>query len=124
MGNTLDVGLAADPGVQILSQLRENVALQRVLADAGDVDAFTQTDADFHTLLVRGSRNQAAQQFYSQLRDRQYRMQAYYLHIGPAMIRAALADHEAMLASVERGDADELCRLITSHLQRHRGGMA
>lgn len=107
------------PPSAVLALMRDNVKLQRRLAAAGDIDAFVEADAEFHAALVRASRNQAALQFHHILRDRQLRLQAHHLHIGPQSMPSALGDHEIMLAAAERGDAEEFCRLVADHVRRH-----
>lgn len=112
---------AGAPSAEVLTAMRDNVGRQRDLAAAGDVDGFADADGDFHAALIRASRNQTALQFHELLWDRQRRLRFQLLGISPANIVAALADHELMLAAAEQGDADEFCRLISSHVRRHRG---
>lgn len=111
------------PAARVLKLMRDNVNRQRRLAAAGDIDAFVEADADFHAALVRASRNQVALQFHDLLRDRQYRLQAHHLHIGPQTMPAALGDHETMLAAAENGDAEAFCRLVATHVRRHRSDL-
>ena len=113
----LSAGLRAD----VLAGLRDNVERQRRLATAGDVDGFVEADNEFHATLVRASGNRIALHFHDLLRDRQHRLRRQILHVGPANIADALADHELMLAAAERGDSDGFCRLISQHVARHRG---
>jgi DNA-binding GntR family transcriptional regulator len=109
------------PRAAVLDPLRANVDAQRAAAAAGDVDAFVLADGEFHALLVAASRNQTAVQLYDLLRDKQHRLRAQLLHVGAEQVASSLADHEAMLAAVEGGDADALCGLVHDHVRRHRG---
>ncbi len=109
------------PPAATLDAMRDNLRVQRDAAAAGDVEAFVEADGRFHAILVHASRNQTAQQFHGLLRDRQQRLRRQLLHVGPEEVASSLADHEAMLAAAERGDADEFCRLVGTHVRRHRG---
>lgn len=106
---------------KVLEEMTSNVTRQRELAEAGDEEEFVQLDSEFHAILIRASRNATALFFHDLLRDRQHRLRHQLLQIGPEEVAGALADHELMLAAAEQGDADELCRLISSHVRRHRG---
>jgi len=109
------------PAGAVIEELRAHVERQRAAAAQGDVDAFATADSAFHGVLVRASRNQTAVQFMGLLRDRQLRLMYQHLHVGPQEVAAALAEHEAMLAAVEQGDADAYCDLLHDHVRRHRG---
>lgn len=105
----------------VLADMAENVARQRELAQAGDEERFVVLDSEFHAILIRASRNATALFFHDLLRDRQHRLRHQLLQVGPEEVEGALAEHELMLSAAEQGDADELCRLIATHVQRHRG---
>ncbi|MFI2105384.1 GntR family transcriptional regulator [Isoptericola sp. NPDC019693] len=109
------------PGAAVLDELRAHLDAQRLAAAADDVEAFVVADSAFHGVLVRASRNQTAVQFMGLLRDRQLRLMFQHLRVGADEVGAALAEHEEMLAAVERGDADAYCDLLHDHVRRHRG---
>ncbi|MFE7407330.1 GntR family transcriptional regulator [Isoptericola sp. NPDC057559] len=109
------------PAEAVIEELRAHVERQRAASAQGDVDAFAEADSAFHGVLVRASRNQTAVQFMGLLRDRQLRLMYQHLHVGPEEVATALAEHEAMLAAVEQGDADAYCDLLHDHVRRHRG---
>ncbi|MFE6968344.1 GntR family transcriptional regulator [Isoptericola sp. NPDC057653] len=109
------------PAEAVIEELRAHVERQRAASTQGDVDAFAEADSAFHGVLVRASRNQTAVQFMGLLRDRQLRLMYQHLHVGPEEVATALAEHEAMLAAVEQGDADAYCDLLHDHVRRHRG---
>jgi DNA-binding GntR family transcriptional regulator len=105
----------------VLAEMTENVDRQRELASDGDEEGFVELDSAFHAILIRASRNATALFFHDLLRDRQHRLRHQLLQVGPEEIARALADHELMLSAAGKGDADELCRLISAHVRRHRG---
>lgn len=105
---------------KVLAEMEDNVAQQRLVAGE-DEDAYVDLDSTFHAILIRASRNATAMIFHDLLRDRQHRLRHQLLQVGPEEIAHSLADHELMLQAAKDGDADELCRLITSHVRRHRG---
>ncbi|GAB6936929.1 GntR family transcriptional regulator [Isoptericola variabilis] len=109
------------PAAAVVDELRTHLDTQRRAAAADDVQAFVVADSAFHGVLVRASRNQTAIQFMGLLRDRQLRLMFQHLHVGADEVAAALAEHEAMLAAVEQGDADAYCDLLHDHVRRHRG---
>ncbi|MCA0294663.1 MAG: GntR family transcriptional regulator [Actinobacteria bacterium] len=114
------LGAGALPSA-VLAEMAANVDRQRELAAAGDEERFVELDSAFHAILIRASRNATALFFHELLRDRQHRLRHQLLQVGPQEVAGALAEHELMLAAAQRGDADELCRLISGHVRRHRG---
>lgn len=108
-------------GAEVLAEMRANVKRQQEVAHSAEVDAFVELDSSFHAILIRASRNVTALHFHDLLRDRQHRLRWQLLQVGSEEIQGALTDHELMLAAAEAGDADEFCRLISSHVRRHRG---
>ncbi|MEU2202019.1 GntR family transcriptional regulator [Isoptericola sp. NPDC019482] len=109
------------PAVAVVDELRAHLDTQRSAAAADDLEAFVVADSAFHGVLVRASRNQTAIQFMGLLRDRQLRLMFQHLQVGADEVASALAEHEAMLAAVEQGDADAYCDLLHDHVRRHRG---
>ncbi|RMI09596.1 GntR family transcriptional regulator [Cellulomonas triticagri] len=114
--------LSAGPvSPEVLDEMHRNLAEQRETAGDGADGRFPDLDTEFHLILVRASRNATAVQFSELLRDRQHRLRRQLLQVGAEEITSALAEHELMAAAAGAGDADELCRLITAHIRRHRG---
>ena len=94
-------------------------ALQRQMTAAteqGDVDAFFQANAAFHTLVVDRSGNERLRDMYRQLMNtlRRYRMRSYSLRGG---LDRSLAEHTAILQAVERRDVEAAVRLLSAHIQ-------
>lgn len=114
-------GRAKPQAAQAVEKLRDNVRRQRLQVETADVDAYLALDSDFHAILIAASRNAIAQSFHAVLRDRQHRLRKVLLDVGPDEVRGSFADHELMLAAAERGDADEFCRLVSTHVRRYRG---
>lgn len=114
--------LSAGPlSPETIAELHQNLERQRETAADGAEGEFPELDTEFHAILIRASRNATAVQFTELLRDRQHRLRRQLLQVGPEEIASAMAEHQQMLAAAEAADADELCRLITAHIRRHRG---
>jgi DNA-binding GntR family transcriptional regulator len=83
---------------------------------ADHVDQFFSLNEEFHRELVQGSGNGELVETHRQLlqRMRVYHAQSLVLR-GDA--RRSAAEHEAILAALEAGDADEAERLLAEHIQ-------
>ena len=110
-------GLAAAP---VVDDLREIVARQEELLDAGDTTGFVAADRAFHHTMVAASGNAILSRISDSLRDRQRRMVAVTVARDPALPRRFLAEHRLILDAIERGDADAAARLVEDHLEGSR----
>ena len=100
------------------ADLDENLAQQRLYADADDVDGFVDADDDFHLLVVRASGNTIAAHFYAQLRARQQRLRNLLLRVDPANLRSSYRDHIALADCLRAGDAERFSTLLQAHFDR------
>ncbi|MCF8603504.1 GntR family transcriptional regulator [Gordonia sp. HY442] len=110
-------------GEQTRADLDANLARQRVLADAEDVDGFTVVDDEFHLLVVRASGNPIAVHFYEQLRARQQRLRNLLLRIDPANLRSSLDHHEQLAACLRDGAAERYSALLQTHFDLYQGAL-
>lgn len=93
------------------------VAAMRAALD--DVEGFEQADVRFHLALAAASGNEAVHLVMLAVRDSIGTHLLDALRADPepgATLRRLLAEHEALLAAVERGDADEARRLVEAHV--------
>lgn len=111
------------PGERIQQLLVENLARQRDLVAAGDVEGFVDGDDKFHALLVEASGNAVAQHFYDLLRDRQQRLRNLYLRIDPANLDAAFADHEVLARCFVNGEREAFNEALSAHMGRYQGAL-
>jgi DNA-binding GntR family transcriptional regulator len=96
---------------------------QRVHANEGDVDRFVAADDEFHSLVIDGSGNEIAGQFYAQLRDRQQRLRHTLLRLRPGDLAGAYGDHEKLVDGLAKGDAAEYARVLHAHVARYQGSL-
>lgn len=111
------------PDERIRQLLVENLARQRDLVAAGDVEGFVDGDDKFHALLVEASGNAVAQHFYDLLRDRQQRLRNLYLRIDPANLDAAFADHEVLARCFVNGEREAFNEALSAHMGRYQGAL-
>ena len=106
-----------------LVDLEDNLAHQRLYADADDVDGFVDADDDFHLLVVRASGNSIAAHFYAQLRARQQRLRNLLLRVDSVNLRSSYRDHLALADCLRTGDAARYSTLLQAHFDRYQGAL-
>lgn len=94
--------------------------IQRAALAAEDEQAFAEADRRFHITLVESAHNPILLELYASLRDRQLRMNLGSLEKGPTRPRAILAQHEAIVAALGAGDAEEARVRLRVHLDATR----
>ncbi|MGO3325051.1 GntR family transcriptional regulator [Gordonia sp. (in: high G+C Gram-positive bacteria)] len=108
---------------QTRADLGANLARQRVLVDAEDVDGFIGVDDEFHLIVVRASGNPIAVHFYEQLWARQQRLRNLLLRIDPANLRSSLDHHEQLAACLRDGAAEQYSALLQTHFDLYQGAL-
>jgi DNA-binding GntR family transcriptional regulator len=117
--------LAAEQGLrnigsQEVRRLKELVRLLRkpVVTD-DDRKAHERDNSELHQIIVRSSSNRRLQETYDALNAH---IKIASIHAADAGWRARLADeqveHEAIVAAIVKGDADELCKALRQHVYR------
>jgi DNA-binding GntR family transcriptional regulator len=106
---------------EALGALRTALELQRDHAAVGHLAAFAQADEAFHRAIVRAGGNALTMRFYVTLADRQRRMSLQALRPAPEKLELVLRQHEDLIATIERGDAEAFGVALRDHLDRtHR----
>ena len=83
--------------------------------EAGDVQAYSQYNVDFHALLYAGCHNEfLAQQLRSLRRRTQMYRQNAFMQIG--RMRVSHADHQRILDAILKGDAEQAQREMVEHI--------
>lgn len=116
-GHAVEVAVATPATREALvAGLRALLDRQRAAVRAGDLDAYAEHDSAFHLALVAAGGNAVLTEFAATLRERQRRMIA--LSVGAAGERAPgfVAEHEALVAAVEAGDAAGFRTALRAHL--------
>jgi DNA-binding GntR family transcriptional regulator len=116
-GHAVEVAVATPATREALvAGLRALLDRQRAAVRAGDLDAYAEHDSAFHLALVAAGGNPVLTEFAATLRERQRRMIA--LSVGAAGERAPgfVAEHEALVAAVEAGDAAGFRTALRAHL--------
>jgi DNA-binding GntR family transcriptional regulator len=84
-------------------------------AAAQDTDAFFEANAKFHDVFVERADNDDLNTIYTMLIDRMRRYRWPSLDLRGGMERST-GEHDAILAAVRAGDADEAARLLAAHI--------
>ncbi|WP_425359293.1 GntR family transcriptional regulator [Aureimonas flava] len=84
---------------------------------AGDRLAYYKLNQEIHTLIVELSGNAALAHVHAGLQMRLKRVR-FIGHEGPEKWAAAVAEHEEMIAALEKRDGDALAEILTRHLAR------
>jgi DNA-binding GntR family transcriptional regulator len=103
--------------------LHDVLDVQRAALAEGDEQAFAEADRRFHITVVESARNPILLELYASLRDRQLRMNLGSLERGPRRPQEILAQHDAIVAALCTGDADEARRRLRVHLDATRGSV-
>lgn len=91
-------------------------AFERALA-TDDVTAIAQTDEAFHDVIFEATDNEKLILLLNQLREQMYRYRVE--HIKSKEMRATLlAEHQAIVAALEKRDQKEARRLIGHHIDK------
>lgn len=85
-------------------------------AARGDVAAFFAVNRSFHDVFVQGSGNERLQEMHSQLMAQMGRLmnKSHELRGG---LEQSVAEHQAILAAVDAGDAQRAARLLEEHIE-------
>lgn len=108
----------------VFAAMRAACDQQRVHLDAGELDAFSDTDREFHRAAVAGTGNSILITLYDSLRDRQRRMVRGMVGGDPVRAASVLDEHLAILAAVEVGKTAKALRLLDAHLEGSRAALA
>jgi DNA-binding GntR family transcriptional regulator len=87
---------------------------QRALANGGT--GFIVADRRFHRAIVAANGNALLTRQYDTLRDRQQRIAATAVARDPARIVRFIAEHEELVAAIERGDPAAAAQLTAAQL--------
>jgi DNA-binding GntR family transcriptional regulator len=105
----------AEAGAALAAELQAAIAEQQVALDQAGT-GFVKADRRFHRAIVAATGNVLLVRQYDALRDRHQRIAAATLARDPARIERFVAEHRAIAAALERGDADAAAELTSTHL--------
>lgn len=86
------------------------------IAQRGDADAFFEVNREFHARLVHASGNQMLEEVHGQLVARMGHLMRRSLELRGGT-RESAAEHRAIMAAVDAGDADAAARLLAEHIE-------
>jgi len=101
-----------------LAALKASLAAMTAALDDDDLPAWTVADEAFHRRLVENSGNRRIRAVIQQFWDQAHRVRMLTLRIRPKPT-ASNADHEALVAAIEVGDADRARELHREHRLRN-----
>ena len=105
------------PGRRLRADLDRALARQRAALAPWDRVVFARADADLHVALLNGTENPylIAQAALVRLVIQVFQMHASF---GPQRAQPKVSDHEAIVAAVVAGDADEAERRARAHIEQ------
>lgn len=98
------------------SQLHRMCEAMEREAASGDATRFFETNREFHRLLVRASGNRKLEAVHSQLIAQMGRLMNKSAELRGGLERSA-AEHRAIIAAVDSGDAGQAARLLEEHIE-------
>jgi DNA-binding GntR family transcriptional regulator len=107
-----------DPGSRerLAERLSASVQRQREALGAGDLDAYSEHDLEFHLTMVAAGENPLLTAFYLTLRERQRRMVARSLWRDEQHARAFIDDHQHLADLVADGATEDFAEALRRHL--------
>jgi DNA-binding GntR family transcriptional regulator len=109
---------------ELAARLRAILADHEAPGMARDAGRFTQLDQQFHGALVDAAGNRLLAGFYATLRDRQLRMGTAALLRDPPRSDKILAEHAALAALIDDGDAEAVAEALAVHLAATRASLS
>ena len=100
----------------VAAALRRLTAKARKAMDRHDEVGLQEADRDFHQQLINATGNQLLAGFYASLRDRQLRGGMLAIHDDPTRGVESMAQHDTIVAALERGDVDAAGEAMSEHL--------
>jgi DNA-binding GntR family transcriptional regulator len=100
----------------VAETLRGLTTQARDAMDRGDEVGFQDGDREFHQHLITATGNRLLSGFYASLRDRQLRGGMLALYNDPTRGAESMAQHDTIVAALERGDADAAAGAMLEHL--------
>jgi DNA-binding GntR family transcriptional regulator len=99
-----------------IARLRELHEEMVAHATRGEVNAFFEANAAFHSVFVSASGNQKLEEMYRLLMDQMGRYLARSLALRGSLDKS-VAEHSAILEAVEAGDEVRATRLLADHIE-------
>ena len=100
----------------VVARMRRLTEEARRALDRHDEAGLQDADREFHQQLIAAAGNQLLAGFYASLRDRQLRGGVMAVYNDPARGVESMAEHDTIVAALERGDADASAAAMTEHL--------
>lgn len=111
--------LAQRPPEAAIATLKQNIHEMEAALAADDRLAWAKADEEFHRLLVELSGNRRLAQIVATYSDQVHRARLVTLHIRPKPTQS-VADHRAVVAAIEAGDAEGARSIHRNHRLRAR----
>lgn len=99
----------------LIDELKKNIDISQAKADKGEARAFIELDAQFHEIIARLSGSTRLLELAQTLRHHMLRYRAQSIYSTVNVVRA-IEGHKGILASIEKGDIDEIIQSIRKHL--------
>ena len=101
-----------------LSAMEESMQAQLVAANANDIKAFSEADAEFHNILLRATTNEMLKKSIADLRDKIRTLGMNSLFSGTDRFGETLTEHQKLLDALKSRDVNEAKTSMDRHIQR------
>lgn len=102
---------------RIAPKLRNLLEEQAETEKEDSTHKFIELDRQFHYLIVSSCKNNILVSLYESLRERQVRMGVRATTYSPERVKQVLAEHEAIVKCVEKGDVEGTKEATRTHLE-------
>jgi DNA-binding GntR family transcriptional regulator len=99
-----------------LARLEELTSTMERHAGRGEVDAFFEANAAFHSSLVDAAGNRRLREMYDQLLGQMNRYRGRSLSLR-GNLQQSVAEHRAILAALAAGDPERAAQLTSDHIR-------
>lgn len=115
---SLSSGLAAERVTdEELEQLQRLLVKNGAYIESGDMDKIVKTDAEFHDLLYKASRNQRLVGIISNLREQLTRFRTMSMSF-PGRLKATLEEHRLIVEAIAQGDVRAARKAAEHHMEK------
>lgn len=109
--------LASDPDPELVARLRQNLKLQRALAEAGDLPEFNAADRAMHRMMYDAAGVPDLWTVMQRRNGHIERLRRLHLPM-KGKVDQTIRDHAAIVEAIAAGDPVIACREVRDHLSR------
>lgn len=104
---------------RLIEELKKNIGISEVKTEKGEAQAFIELDAQFHEIIARLSGSKRLLELSQTLRHHMLRYRSQSIYSTENVVRA-IEGHKSILASIEKGELDNIVSSIQKHLEQSK----